>query len=99
MMIKAALLVEDYAELMERNERNEKFMQFMKSARTKAKLYNHVFYLIMSWDCYYGDAYEILKEFCEDSCGDYISVDSDDNIVQQTYIGLIDVNIRIIESA
>lgn len=98
MKIKIALLVEDYAQLMKLHERDEKFIQFMSSAHTKTKLYKHNFYLIMTWEYCLSGAREILREFCEKACGDYISVDVDDNIVCQKSIGLIDVDIRIIEA-
>ena len=98
MMIKAALLVEDYAQLMKLHERDEKFIQFMSSAHTKTKLYKHNFYLIMTWDSCPVDSCEILRDFCDEVSGDYISVDESDKIVYETYIGLIDVDIRIIEA-
>ena len=98
MKIKAALLVEDYDELMKRNERDGKFIQFMRSARIKTRLYNHRFYLIMTWDNCPVDSCEILRNFCDEVSGDYISVDESDKIVYETYIGLIDVDIRIIEA-
>lgn len=98
MKIKAALLVEDYDELMKRHEHDRKFIQFMRSARIKTKLYNHHFYLIMSWENCSIDFCEILRNFCDEVSGDYISVDESDKIVYETYIGLIDVDIRIVEA-
>ena len=98
MKIKAALLVEDYAQLMKLHERDEKFIQFMSSAHTKTKLYKHNFYLIMTWENCSIDSCEILRNFCDEVSGDYISVDESDKIVYETYIGLIDVDIRIIEA-
>ena len=98
MKIKAALLVEDYDELMKRNERDGKFIQFMRSARIKTRLYNHRFYLIMTWENCSIDSCEILRNFCDEVSGDYLSVDESDKIVYETYIGLIDVDIRIIEA-
>lgn len=98
MKIKTALLVEDYDELMKRHEHDGKFIQFMRSARIKTRLYNHRFYLIMTWENCPVDSCEILRNFCDEVSGDYISVDESDNIVYETYIGLIDVDIRIIEA-
>ena len=98
MMIKAALLVEDYDELMKRHGHDGKFIQFMRSARIKTRLYNHRFYLIMTWENCPVDSCEILRNLCEEVSGDYISVDESDKIVYETYIGLIDVDIRIIEA-
>ena len=98
MKVKIVLLVEDYDELMKRHERDGKFIQFMRSARIKTRLYNHRFYLIMSWENCSIDSCEILRNFCDEVSGDYISVDESDKIVYETYIGLIDVDIRIIEA-
>lgn len=98
MKVKIALLVEDYDELMKRHEHDGKFIQFMRSARIKTRLYNHRFYLIMTWENCPVDSCEILRDFCDEVSGDYISVDESDNIVYETYIGLIDVDIRIIEA-
>ena len=98
MKIKAALLVEDYDDIMKRHGHDGKFIQFMRSARIKTKLYNHRFYLIMTWENCPVDSCEILRAFCDEVSGDYISVDESDKIVYETYIGLIDVDIRIIEA-
>lgn len=98
MKIKAALLVEDYDELMKRHEHDGNFIQLMRSARIKTRLYNHHFYMIISWENCSVDFSEILRNFCDEVSGDYISVDEEDNIVYETYIGLIDVDIRIIEA-
>lgn len=98
MKVKIALLVEDYDELMKRHGHDGKFINFMRSARIKTRLYNHRFYLIMTWENCPVDSCEILRDFCDEVSGDYISVDESDNIVYETYIGLIDVDIRIIEA-
>ena len=98
MKVKIALLVEDYDELMKRHGHDGKFVHSMRSARIKTRLYNHRFYMIMSWENCPIDSCEILRNFCDEVSGDYISVDEWDNIVYETYIGLIDVDIRIIEA-
>lgn len=98
MKVKIALLVEDYDELMKRHEHDGNFIQLMRSARIKTRLYNHHFYMIISWENCSVDFSEILRNFCDEVSGDYISVDEEGNIVYETYIGLIDVDIRIIEA-
>lgn len=98
MKVKIVLLVEDYDELMKRHEHDGNFIQLMRSARIKTRLYNHHFYMIISWENCSVDFSEILRNFCDEVSGDYISVDEEDNIVYETYIGLIDVDIRIIEA-